>query len=65
MRADIIHVMQNGRIIESGNHEELLMQDGLYAQSWIVQMKANTSASNIDLPAVDIVTEAPLGTFPS
>ena len=65
MRADIIHVMQNGRIIESGNHEELLMQDGLYAQSWRVQMKASTSAPTIELPPVDLVTQAPLSTFPS
>jgi ABC-type multidrug transport system ATPase subunit len=24
MQADVIHIMQNGRIIESGSHEELL-----------------------------------------
>ena len=36
--ADIIHVMQDGQIIESGSHTELLAIGGLYAQSWHTQM---------------------------
>jgi ATP-binding cassette, subfamily B, bacterial len=43
MRADIIHVMRAGQIVESGNHHELLAQDGLYAQSWKSQMEASNS----------------------
>ena len=39
MQADIIHVMKAGKIIESGNHESLLAQDGLYAMSWRAQMR--------------------------
>lgn len=40
MRADIIHVMDAGQIVESGTHHELLEQDGLYAQSWRAQVAA-------------------------
>lgn len=40
MRADIIHVMRAGNIVESGNHDQLVAQDGLYAQSWKSQMEA-------------------------
>jgi len=32
--ADHIHVMNQGRVIESGSHEELLAVQGLYAGSW-------------------------------
>ena len=38
MHADVIHVMDHGRIIESGSHQRLLEQSGLYAESWSRQM---------------------------
>jgi len=38
MHADVIHVMDRGRIIESGSHQGLLEQSGLYAESWSRQM---------------------------
>jgi len=38
MHADVIHVMDHGRIIESGSHQELLEQSGLYAESWSRQV---------------------------
>lgn len=34
MRADVVHVMANGRIVESGTHRELLTLGGLYARLW-------------------------------
>jgi ATP-binding cassette subfamily B protein len=34
MIADIIHVMDRGRIIESGSHRQLLAAGGRYAQAW-------------------------------
>lgn len=37
MQADMIHVMDAGRIVESGRHEELVRRGGLYAQSWNAQ----------------------------
>ena len=42
MRADMIHVMDKGQIVESGNHEQLLAQGGLYAQSWAAQTQASS-----------------------
>ena len=35
--ADMIHVLQNGRLLESGHHDELVLLGGLYAALWRVQ----------------------------
>ena len=45
MQADIIHVMDRGRVIESGSHEELLAAGGRYALSWTQQMRGSVSPS--------------------
>ena len=37
--ADLILVMNNGNIIEQGNHEELMKQNGFYAELYNSQFK--------------------------
>ena len=41
MKADMIHVMERGRIVESGSHLELLKAGGRYAEAWRAQMEAH------------------------
>jgi len=48
--ADTILVMEKGRIVEQGNHDELLERGGAYARLYNAQFAA---------PAVDIDAEAP------
>jgi len=38
-RADLILVMQDGRIVERGKHADLLAQDGLYRQIYDLQLR--------------------------
>jgi ATP-binding cassette subfamily B protein len=38
--ADLILVVNEGRIVESGSHEELINQNGLYAELYNLQAKA-------------------------
>jgi ATP-binding cassette subfamily B protein len=35
--ADIIYVLENGSVVESGNHESLLEMEGVYSKLWSVQ----------------------------
>lgn len=44
--ADIILVLENGRVKEQGNHQALLAQNGLYSSLWNIQLQENSSESN-------------------
>ena len=44
--ADIILVLENGRVKEQGNHQALLAQKGHYSSLWNIQLQENSSESN-------------------
>lgn len=46
MQANVIHVMGGGRVVESGSHSELLLQEGAYAQSWRIQIRVEQNAQS-------------------
>jgi ATP-binding cassette subfamily B protein len=46
MQADTIHVMDQGQLVESGTHANLLAQGGRYAQSWYAQTQAGIDLRN-------------------
>ena len=48
MRADLICVMDEGRVVEIGSHQELVEQDGLYAASWRAQKRESSEASQVE-----------------
>jgi ATP-binding cassette subfamily B protein len=39
MFADVIHVMSEGRVVESGSHAQLLAKRGVYAEGWASQAR--------------------------
>ena len=52
MQADVIHVVQDGHIVESGTHGQLLRLGGKYASSWTTQMERAQSEEAISEPPV-------------
>jgi len=52
MRADVIHVMNDSRLVESGTHRELVDLDGFYASSWKSQMLIASEKSFEAVPAL-------------
>lgn len=47
MHADIIHVLERGSIVESGKHDELVEQKGLYYAMWRQQIGEQREAMEI------------------
>ena len=39
IEADLIHVIDNGKLVESGNHQQLLANHGTYARLYALQFK--------------------------
>jgi ABC-type multidrug transport system fused ATPase/permease subunit len=46
MFADIILVMDAGKIVERGSHEDLMKLGGLYARLWHTQSEAHSTSSD-------------------
>jgi len=47
MNADRILVLEEGRIVESGTHGELLLRGGAYAQMWALQLQEEREAASV------------------
>jgi ATP-binding cassette subfamily B protein len=47
MRADLILVMKDGQVVESGSHEELLALGGPYSQSWRAQVQSTSNVADV------------------
>lgn len=48
MRADLIHLMDHGEVLESGSHRDLVARNGIYAESWKLQMRAHATSTETD-----------------
>jgi ABC-type multidrug transport system ATPase subunit len=47
-RADVIFVVNDGRIVESGTHQELLARGGLYAEFYEIQFKKEEALDDLE-----------------
>ncbi|TAN79408.1 MAG: ATP-binding cassette domain-containing protein, partial [Magnetospirillum sp.] len=45
VNADLIHVMDRGRVIESGDHNALIARDGVYARLYAMQFVDDTATA--------------------
>jgi len=53
--SDQILVMEGGRIVESGNHRDLLARAGVYAHMWALQQeKERVEAAELDSPQIKL-----------
>ena len=56
--ADLIHVIEAGRVVEQGSHAALLRMDGLYADMWNRQQNEDPATMDSVHTARDLVDEA-------
>jgi ATP-binding cassette subfamily B protein len=57
LAADVILVLDRGRLVEQGTHEELLARRGLYTQLYEAQFKPQAAAvAEAGLPQVEAVS---------
>jgi ATP-binding cassette subfamily B protein len=46
MRADLILVLDKGKVVQMGNHQELLEQEGMYRQIYELQTRIDDEVEN-------------------
>jgi len=59
MRADLIYVMEGGKVVESGSHQSLRRSCGLYAESWREQVLAGSARSEEDQDIAELDCTSP------
>ena len=52
-RADIILLMEDGRIIERGTHDELMRARGAYHEMVVRQMESHQTGADVALPRAE------------
>ena len=56
-QADMILVMEQGQVVEQGNHQQLLIQNGLYTHLYQLQFKAQEDIQLLDSQARSLIDQ--------